>query len=147
MPVKKWLFVFLALAMCILALPACNSEDVPTVISFASLSENPESYNGKNITIEGYWFDGFEITVLAERLEPSSFADGNMQPAGIKIWVVGGLSEDVSNRLHLQENNATGYPAHYGKVELTGMLEYGGKYGHLNSYSYRLNISESRWVE
>jgi len=57
------------------------------------------------------------------------------------------LSEEVSGKLYLQDNNVTGYPAHYGKVELTGTPEYGGEYGHMNSYSYRLNIYESRWTD
>ena len=119
----------------------------PARISFADLAANPESYTGKYVTIEGYWFDGFEIAVLAERLEASDFAEGNMRPAGILIWATGGLSEEISSKLYLQGNNATGYPAHYGKVELTGTLEYGGEYGHMNSYSYRLNIYKSRWID
>lgn len=119
----------------------------PARISFTDLAANPESYTGKYVTIEGYWFDGFEIAVLAERLEASDFAEGNVQPVGILIWTVGGLSEEVSGKLYLQDNNVTGYPAHYGKVDLTGTLEYGGEYGHMNSYSYRLNIYESLWID
>ncbi|MDD4923375.1 MAG: hypothetical protein PHF74_00885 [Dehalococcoidales bacterium] len=119
----------------------------PARTSFANLAANPESYNGKYIIIEGYWFSGFEIVTLAERLEASDFAEGNVQPAGIKIWISSGLSQEVSDKLYLQENNATGYPAYYGKVELTGVLEYGGEYGHLNSYSYLLTIYESLWID
>jgi hypothetical protein len=119
----------------------------PARISFIDLSANPENYNGKYITIDGYWFSGFEIAVLAERFEASDFAEGNVRPAGIMIWATGALSEDVSNKLYLQENNATGYPAYYGKVELTGVLEYGSEYGHLNSYSYLLTIHESQWID
>jgi hypothetical protein len=119
----------------------------PERISFADFAADPENYNGQYITIEGYWFSGFEIAVLAERLEASGFAEGNVQPAGIKIWVSGGLSEDVSNKLYLQENNATGYPSDYGKVEFPGILEYGGEYGHMNSYLYLLTINESAWID
>jgi hypothetical protein len=119
----------------------------PARITFADLAANPENYNGQYITIEGYWFSGFEITVLTERLGASGFAEGNVQPAGIKIWATGGLSEEVSGKLYIQDNNATGYPAYYGKVELTGILEYGGEYGHMNSYSYLLTIHESAWID
>jgi hypothetical protein len=147
MSLKKYLFIFSVFALCVLALPGCTpEEESSSEVSFADLAANPQDYNGKEITIEGYWFDGFEIAVLAERLEPSSFVEGNVQPAGIKIWATG-LSGEVSNKLYLQENDYTGYPAHYGKVELTGILEYGGEYGHLNSYSYRITISESKWIE
>jgi hypothetical protein len=127
--------------------PATTITTTPERISFTDLTADPESYNGKYITIDGYWFSGFEIAVLTERLEASDFAEGNVRPAGIMIWATGALSEDVSNKLYLQENNATGYPAYYGKVELTGVLEYGSEYGHLNSYSYLLTIHESQWID
>jgi len=67
-----------------------------------------------------------------------------VQPAGTLIWIKGGLSEEVSQQLSLQPDNPTGYLAHYGKVELIGQLEYGGKYGQLNSYFYQLTVYESR---
>ena len=119
----------------------------PLHVSFADLNSNPESYNGKYVAIEGYWFDGFEIAVLAERLEASGFSEGNVKPAGILIWATGGLSEEISSKLYLQENNASGYHAHYGKVELAGTLEYGEEYGHLNSYLYQFTIYECRWID
>ena len=115
-------------------------------ISFAQVISEPASFNGKVITVTGYWFDGFEIAVLAETLEPSSFTPGNVQPAGTKIWVRGGLPENVSAQLNLQSNNTTGYPAHYGKVELTGILEYGGYYGHMNAYQYQLTVLSARFI-
>ncbi len=82
----------------------------PLRVSFADLTSNPESYNGKYVTIEGYWFDGFEIAVLAERLDISDFAEGNVRPAGVLIWTKGGLSEEINSKPHLQANNASGYP-------------------------------------
>jgi len=127
--------------------PETNTTTIPTTvpkITFIDLASQPEIYNEQFITIDGYWFDGFEIVVLAERLEPSSFAPGNVKPGGILIWIKEGLSEEVSQQLYLQPNNSTGYPAHYGKVKLTGILEYGGKYGHLNSYDFQLTIYVSK---
>jgi hypothetical protein len=69
---------------------------------------------------------------------------GNVQPAGTKIWVQGGLPEEVRKELVLQTDNPTGYPAHYGKVELTGTLEYGSKYGHMDAYQYRLTVQSAK---
>jgi hypothetical protein len=140
---KKYLLAFLVLSSLIMPFASCDSNQ-PAKVAFSDLISNAERYDGKNIIIEGYWFDGFEIVVLAERLEPSNFASGNVQPGGVKIWIKGGLSEEVSSQLILQPDNPTGYPAHYGKVELTGKLEYGGEYGHMNAYEYRLTIAESR---
>jgi len=123
-----------------------NPATIPTTvpeITFGDLTNQPEMHTGQFVNIEGYWFDGFEIAVLAERLEPSGFALGNVEPGGIKIWIKGGLPEEISRQLHLQANNPTGYPAHYGKVRLNGKLEWGGKYGHLNSYEFQLQVYDS----
>jgi hypothetical protein len=140
---KRYLLTLLILSSLITPLAGCASGQ-PVKVAFSDLISNPERYDGKEIIIEGYWFDGFEIVVLAERLEPSSFAEGNLQPGGVKIWIKGGLSEEVSSQLYLQPNNSTGYPAHYGKVELTGKLEYGEQYGHMNAYQYQMTVTESR---
>jgi hypothetical protein len=140
---KKHMLIFLVLSSLIMACVGCASGQ-PAKVSFPDLISNPERYDGKNIRIEGYWFDGFEIVVLAERLEPSDFSPGNVQPGGARIWIKGGLSEEVSSQLYLQPDNPTGYPAHYGKVELTGKLEYGEQYGHMNAYQYQMTVTESR---
>ena len=118
----------------------------PSQVTFVQLTAAPEQYNNQNVTIEGFWFDGFEIEVLAERLIPSDFAPGNLQPDGVKIWVKNGLPEDVNQQLYLQPNNPTGYPAHYGKVEITGILEYGVQYGHMNAYQYQLTTQSAKLI-
>jgi hypothetical protein len=117
-----------------------------SVITFSQLTADPEKYNSQTVTLEGFWFDGFEIEVLAERLISSDFAPGNLQPDGLKIWVKNGLPEGISQQLYLQANNPTGYPAHYGKVELTGTLEYGGQYGQMNSYQYQLTVRSANLI-
>jgi hypothetical protein len=130
-------------------LAACSSQASSASAEktdFARLAASPEMYSGKTVTIQGFWFDGFEIVVLAEGLEPSGFADGNVRPGGTMIWVQGGLPEDVSKQLSLQPDNPTGYPAHYGRVELTGDLEYGGKYGHMDAYRYRLTVQRASLI-
>ena len=114
------------------------------LITFSQLTADPAKYNGQTVTIDGFWFDGFEIEVLAERLIPSSFAPGNLQPDGVTIWAYGGLPADISAQLYTQQNNSTGYPVHYGKVELTGILEYGGGYGQMNSYQYQLTVQSAK---
>jgi hypothetical protein len=134
--------VYLTLTNPISTTPATTSLQV----SFAQLVAAPQEYNNQTITIEGFWFDGFEIEVLTERLIPSDFAPGNLQPDGLKIWIKNGLPEDVSQQLYLQPNNPTGYPAHYGKVEITGVLEYGGQYGHMNAYQYQFTMQAAKMI-
>jgi hypothetical protein len=144
--IKRSLAIILVLSVAPLII-CCNPEDVPPVypaeVTFADLVSNPEAYHDKEIIIDGYWFDGFEIVVLAERLKDDDYTQGNLKPAGALIWIQGGLSEEVLGGLYLQPNNPTGYPAHYGKIRLTGTLEYGGQYGHLGAYEYRLTIHDS----
>lgn len=119
----------------------------PVNVSFADLVARPADNSEKIITVEGFWFDGFEIVTLAERLEPSTFAPSNIQPAGEKIWIIGGLPAAVSSQLYVQANNPTGYPAHYGKVELTGTFQYGGKYGHMDAYKYQLSVTDAKYIQ
>jgi hypothetical protein len=120
----------------------------PSQVTFAQLTAAPATYNNQIIAIEGFWFDGFEIEVLAERLIPSDWPPGNLQPDwdGVRIWVTNGLPGDVNQQLYLQPNNSTGYPAHYGKVEITGVLEYGGQYGHMNAYQYQLTMQSAKLI-
>jgi hypothetical protein len=113
-------------------------------ITFSQLIADPAKYNGQTVTIDGFWFDGFEIEVLAERLIPSSYAQGNLQPDGVKIWGYGGIPTEISRQLYLQPDNSTGYQAHYGKVELTGTLEFGGGYGQMNSYQYQITVQSAK---
>jgi hypothetical protein len=134
--------VYLELANPASTTPATSS----SVITFSQLTDDPEKYNEQTVTIQGFWFDGFEIEVLAEQLITSDFAPGNRQPDGLKIWVKNGLPEDVNQQLYLQANNPTGYPAHYGKVELTGILEYGGQYGQMNAYQYQLTVQSAKLI-
>ena len=130
----------------VLTSPISTTATTSSPVTFAELTAVPEQYNNQSITIEGFWFDGFEIEVLAERLIPSDFAPGNLQPDSIKIWVKNGLPEDVNQQLYLQPNNPTGYPAHYGKVEITGVLEYGSQYGHMNAYQYQLTMQSAKLI-
>jgi len=132
--------VFLVLTNPTSTTPATTSSQV----TFAQLNAEPAKHNNQTITIEGFWFDGFEIEVLAEQLITSDFAPGNLQPDGLKISVKNGLPEGVNQQLYLQANNPTGYPTHYGKVELTGTLEYGGQYGQMNSYQYQLTVQSAK---
>ena len=50
------------------------SEERATEVQEATLEQlftNPDKYNGKQVVIEGFYFHGFEVQVIAERLEYS----------------------------------------------------------------------------
>jgi hypothetical protein len=108
----------------------------PREVTFDQLFANPDSYSGKEIVLEGYYFSGFEIQVIAEGLKSSGYAEGHLIPEGKMLWVNGGIPIDVYNQLRPQ--SMMGPLERYGKVRITGKFEYGGQYGHLGGYSSQI---------
>src|SRR5512136_1381012 len=98
-------------------------------VKFDQLFTNPSKYNNTEIMIEGFYFHGFETIVLSERLEMSGYAPGHLVPKGRMIWVEGGIPKEVEDKLNRQQQ--MGPLELYGRVRMTGMFGYGGKYGHL----------------
>jgi hypothetical protein len=116
-------------------------------LSVAELTSAPERYNGKEVTVEGFYFSGFEITALSGELVPSTYEPGNVAPKPPLIWVEGNMGEDVYEQLYVQTNTPSGYPEHYGKVKIAGIFQYGGKYGHLDAYDYKITASRGELLE
>jgi hypothetical protein len=54
-------------------------------ISFSKLISQASKYNGKAVTLEAYYFGGFEISALSEALGPSSSAAWRIVPTGTLI--------------------------------------------------------------
>ena len=131
---RKWLS---ALALALLLLPlGCHS--APQV-SFDALVSNPATYDGKTVTVDGYYFSGFEINALAGSLVPAS-QPGNLKPQGTLIWVTPSVGTDVQSQLYSQQNTPSGYTEYYGKLRLKGVFGAKGGYGQLGSYQYQLSI-------
>ena len=135
----------LVIALCLLALicPGCASKEsqpTPQQVTFQQLSANPEQFNGINILIDGFYFRGFEIIVLSEKLEYSGYAEGHIIPAGIMFWIEGGISKEVEDKLYKQD--MMGPSEHYGKIRFRGKFEFGEQYGHLGQYDYQIIVSE-----
>ena len=120
----------------------CSKEQAAEVqvVNFDQLLTSPEQYNGQDVTIEGFFFHGFEIVVLSENLEYSGYAERHLVPKGKMLWIEGAISKEVYDRLYKQE--MMGPTERYGKVMLKGKFEYGGKYGHLGAYSSQIVPSE-----
>ena len=114
-------------------------------VAFQELYSNSGQYNGKAIIIEGFYFQGFEIQVIAERLEYSGYAYDHLVPKGEMIWVEGEIPREVYEALYLQ--SMMGPEERYGKVRMTGKFEYGGKYGHLGAYDSQIVPSEVELLE
>lgn len=109
-------------------------------VTFEQLFTRPNQYDGKLITIEGFYFQGFEVNVLCEKLEYSGYAPGHLIPKGRMVWVEGVIPQEVFDRLNQQQ--MLGPTERYGKVRVIGKFEYGGKYGHLGGYNFQIETTE-----
>ncbi len=112
----------------------------PTAVTFDQLVTDANKYSGNFVTVEGYFFAGFEISALASALAPATYAPENVAPVQPLIWVEGNLGQSVYDGLKQQSNTPSGYPERFGKVRVTGQFQTGEKYGHLNAYNYKLSV-------
>jgi hypothetical protein len=119
----------------------------PPVSFFTQITAEPEKYNGKTVTFIGYVFHGFESAVICQYLDGNSSSETYLRPGGVQIWYTGNLPKEVDEKLHVNNNDPTGYPAYYGRVEVTGIFEYGESYGHLGAYKYQLQITGAKFIE
>lgn len=116
---------------------AATSQEVPLEQLFAE----PESYHDQDVIVEGFYFSGFEVNVLAEELVYSGQAEGHIVPAGRMIWIEGDIAEIVLDSLYQQ--SMMGPTETFGKIRVEGRFEYGEGYGHLGSYLYRITPAET----
>lgn len=109
-----------------------NKEEV----SFDQIFSNPDQYKDKYVTVEGFYFSGFEIMALSEKLEYSGYAEGHLEPQGRMVWIEGGIPKEVYDLLYKQQ--MMGPLERYGKLRVEGKFEYGAKYGHLGAYGAQI---------
>ena len=81
------------ISMCLIALliSGCTTRDSGkgASVHFEQLLSNPSQYNGKEITIEGFVFLGFETMVLSEELKKSGYSEGHLIPGERMLWIEG----------------------------------------------------------
>jgi hypothetical protein len=136
---------FLLSAICIILILAlvtgCRNSPSNQVLSVDQLTSQADKYNGKTVTVEGFYFDAFEMEALAGSLGPATYDPKNLTPQGTLIWLKGALPDSVYKQLITSDlSNPTGYPEHYGRVSITGTLAT-GKFGHMDAYNYQLTIT------
>ena len=104
--------------------------------SFEQWFSDPNQYNDQEITIDGYYFTGFEIIVLSENLYYTGYAQGHLWPTGRMLWIEGGIPLEIYDSLYQQE--MIGPTERYGQIRIKGKFEFGGEYGHLGQYNYQI---------
>ena len=110
-------------------LPTVEVEDV----TFDELLSDPDRYKGRVIRLGGFYFQGFETTVLSERMEYSGIAEGHLWPQGQMIWIE---NNRIPNEIYDQlfEQTMIGPTERYGKLRIEGRVDYGARYGHAGGF-------------
>lgn len=96
---KKWKLLVTTAILSLAMLPSACGLTVSKAVTFDSLFANPEYYNGRDITIEGYFFSGWEIIVLSEKLDYYLSSRKAPWPGGNMMWVEGSIPKDIYDRL------------------------------------------------
>ncbi|MDD4860284.1 MAG: hypothetical protein PHR56_08830, partial [Dehalococcoidales bacterium] len=143
---KRLLSELLALLLLVVMLNGCGSTADPSV-TFSQLISQANKYNGKIVTLEAFYFSGFEISALSESVGPASSGPWRIVPTGTLIWVEGGIPKEVYDKLYGQTATPSGYTERIGKLKITGKFETGRKYGHLDSYDYKITITGAELLE
>ena len=118
----------------------CQQKQAVEEVTFEQLFASPQRYDGKDVCLEGFYFHGFELIVLSERLETSGYAPGHLVPRGEVVWIEGGIPMEIYDQLHQQA--MMGIAERYGKLKICGKFEYGGQYGHLGGYNAQITLSQ-----
>ncbi|MFC1955897.1 hypothetical protein ACFLWZ_05155 [Chloroflexota bacterium] len=116
----------------------CSNEQKSEVqeVAFEQLFLAPDQYNGKDIIIEGYYYQGWETIVLSEKLVYSGYAQGHLIPDGEMLWIEQWVPKEIYDNAYQQQ--MMGPLERYGKVIMTGKFEYGEKYGHVGGFDSQI---------
>jgi rhodanese-related sulfurtransferase len=144
MPLKSLLIVALV-ALMVGGVGLWGCATASQEVALEQLFAEPESYDGEDVILEGFFFSFLEANILAEGLEYSAPGDWRLTPTGRRILIEGAIAEVVLDSLYQQP--AGGTVETFGKIRIEGKFEYdfeyGNAYGHLGSYSYRITPVEA----
>ncbi|WP_145925586.1 hypothetical protein [Dehalogenimonas formicexedens] len=119
-----------------------GATQTPALITFNDLVSQPASYNNRAVTVEGYFFAGFEISALSSGLVPSIYDPARLTPVQPLIWITGDLGQSVYQNLQQQSDTPSGYPEKFGHIRLTGLFQQ-GKFGHLDAYNFQISVTQA----
>ena len=96
---KRFATLIACLLILIVSTAGCNQSLIKEV-TFDQLFSNINAYNNKNIMIEGFYSQGWETIVLSESLGLSGYTEGHLVPKGEMIWVSGGISKELYDKIY-----------------------------------------------
>ena len=126
--------VAILLLLLIALLSGCGrgtTGDAGRFVDFGELLTNAERYHGHQICTAGVYVLGFETSALGASTYQRGSAIYLTEPA---IWV--GQAEIHSTGDCFSSDTAP--PAEFCQVEVCGLFESGGGFGHLGGYEYQL---------
>jgi hypothetical protein len=107
---KKSNFCALPVLVCALLLIiglaiGCSEERAIEVqeVTFEQLFLFPDQYSGKDIEIEGYYYQGWETIILSEQLVYSGNAPGHLIPKGKMLWIEKGVPKEIYDNAYQQQ--------------------------------------------
>lgn len=123
----------------VLVLAACGQD---SALSVQKLVSDASQYNGKQITVNGFYLKGGENPAASVLAPVISTLDNGLSARanGDIIWV-DGFPDAVLSQLH-QPGDST-----YGLVRMTGQFETGGKYGPEGRYKYHMQVASAESIE
>ena len=121
-------------------IPLKLSRGPTAALSVDKLFSAPDQYSGKDILLEGFYFDGWETTVLSERLELTGRVQGHLWPRGRMVWIENNMPTEIYDQLHQQR--VVGPLERYGKLRIRGRFEHGEGFGHGGGFVAQIVPSE-----
>ena len=130
--------IVVLLSLLVGVMVGCSNEQKSQVqeVTFEQLFLAPDQYNGKDIIIEGYYYQGWETIVLSEKLVYSGYAPGHLIPDGEMLWIEQGVPKEIYDNAYQQQ--MMGPLERYAKVRITGKFEHGEKYGHVGGFDSQI---------
>jgi hypothetical protein len=131
--IKKRIFILVGLALCLLIASSCvfNKTSKPHFIEFVDLIATPEKYSGKSIRSEGIYVRGFECSALGVSTYKKGEAVYLTKPT---IWIGDANIESKTDCFTVDLLP----PAEFCTIKISGIFEYGDRYGHLGQYKYQI---------
>ncbi len=107
---------------------ATSSANTDSTVNVPDVLSNPTEYSGKNICMEGYYYQAFEASALL-----ASFDDQKKEIGEASIWVVNETGENIS------DSELGGGAVR--KIKACGTFQTGESYGHLGVYNHQLTLT------